>query len=115
MEKIVKETLISLQEYLPRLINGCSQVVDNLKEGDEGSGLRKMPSIVEGMQWVFEAVSGIQNNGFLHNIYLHSLKEHFKEVVKALEIGDYVLLADVLNYEILPVLEEWLEIAEELA
>ncbi|UGB30433.1 hypothetical protein [Metabacillus sp. B2-18] len=107
MEKIVFETIQSLKEYLPRMINGCNEIVEYLQEGNEGTALSQMPDFVEGLQWIFAAINGIQNNGHLQEIELISLKDNFKEVVDSLEMRDYVLLADLLDYEIAPVLKQW--------
>ncbi|WP_066055877.1 hypothetical protein [Robertmurraya korlensis] len=107
MEQIVIDTLESLKEYFPKLINGSREIAEYLQEGNEAKALSVMPQLVEGLQWVFEAVMGIQNNGFLNDINLLDLKDNFQEMVEALEIGDHVLLADLLQYEIAPTLEKW--------
>lgn len=107
MERILVETMQSLGEYLPRMVNGCREITNNLQVGNEATALSQMPQFVEGLQWIFEAITGIQKNGLLHEIDFGSLQEYFNGVVNSLEIKDYVLLADLLEYEIAPVLEEW--------
>lgn len=108
MEKILKETIESLEDYLPRIIKGSKEISYNLTGGNEASAISAMPEYVEGIQWIYEALAGIQNSGFLREINLLALQTHFKEVVESLEIGDHVLLADILEYEITPIMETWL-------
>lgn len=108
MEPILRETIESLIEYIPKMINGCQNTVENLQGGNEAVAVQLLPDIVEGLEWILQALSGLRDNGKFLNIELSSLTKHFHEMVNALELRDYVLLADLLDYEIVPVLEDWL-------
>ncbi|WML46083.1 hypothetical protein [Neobacillus sp. PS3-40] len=108
MEEIVIETLESLKEYLPQMVRGCQNTAENLQSGNEAVALQIVPDIVEGLEWTLQAISGVKANGQLQDIEISTLTQHFRELVSALEMGDYVLLADLLDYEVGPVLEDWL-------
>jgi hypothetical protein len=110
MKEIVAETLESLNEYIPKLVLACQNTVESLQGGNEATALQMLPPIIEGLEWVLDAVSGEQNNGQLFSIDLKTLTKHFQEMVPAMEMGDYVLLADLLDYELVPILTEWHEI-----
>jgi hypothetical protein len=110
MKAIVVETLESLKEYIPKMVIGCQSTVENLQGGNEAVALQLLPAIIEGFEWILQAISGLQDNGQLLDIELSNLSQHFQEMLNALEIGDYVLLADLLDYEIVPVMETWLAI-----
>ena len=113
MEQLVKETLESCLDYLPKLIRAVSEIPEMLQSGNEAAGIRLLPPVFDGLQWVMEAIQGMQRNGFLREVDLGSLAKHFKELESALEIRDYVLIADLFEYEIEPVLEEWLKTIEQ--
>ncbi|WP_273483048.1 hypothetical protein [Desulforamulus ruminis] len=68
-----------------------------------------LPNVIDGLQWLVEAVQGIQQNGCNLSITIASLTKHFEELERALEVRDYVLTADLFEYEITPTLEEWLK------
>jgi hypothetical protein len=110
VEEIVVETLESLKGYLPKMILGCQNTAENLQRGNEAAALQLVPDIVEGLEWLLQAISGVKANGQLQELEFSTLTQHFQELVSALEVGDYVLLADLLDYEIGPVLEDWLAI-----
>jgi len=109
MENIVKETMLSCREYLPKLTEAVSKIALDMQGGNEAAGIRLMPEVFDGLQWVIEAVNGIQRHGFLGDIDLQEITRHFEELKNALEIRDHVLIADLFEYEIGPVLESWLE------
>jgi hypothetical protein len=47
--------------------------------------------------------------------YLHSLQSLLDEMLKISEDEDYILLADLMEYELLPMVREWQEILRNLA
>lgn len=113
MEQLIKETLQSCREYLPKLIAVVANTAGYIQSGNEAEGVCLMPSVFDGLQWVTDAIRGIQQNGFNLEIDLQSITERFKELEGALEIRDYVLIADIFEYEIGPTLEEWLKKIEQ--
>jgi predicted house-cleaning noncanonical NTP pyrophosphatase (MazG superfamily) len=47
--------------------------------------------------------------------YLHSLQGLLDEMLEISEDEDYILLADLMEYELLPMVREWQEILRNLA
>lgn len=109
MKSLIEETLESLNEYLPKLIEGCKEVSRDLQTGNEAAALDKLPLVLEGLEWVTEAIGGIKNNGRSINVDEKALIPFLLDMEGALEIGDYVLVADLFEYEIAPILEQWIE------
>ncbi|OEF97713.1 hypothetical protein [Desulfuribacillus alkaliarsenatis] len=102
------ELMDSIIDYLPKLIVGVSDAVSNYQSGQEGKANELMIDIVDGLKWLSEALTltiSIQKDP----IDLSELHEHFNEMISAYENTDYVLLGDILEYEILPILEKWNE------
>lgn len=110
MDTLIEDTLNSIKGYMPKLIFGCNNAIENLQVGNEAVALQTLPAIVEGLEWILEAISGLQAIGQLNEIEIVALTKHFQDLVSALELNDYVLLADVLEYEISPVLNNWLQV-----
>lgn len=110
MEALIVETINSIKDYMPKLIVGCNNTIENLQRGNEAVALQALPGIVEGLEWVLEAISGLKAIGQLKEVQLVELTKHFQDLVSSLELNDYVLLADILDYEVSPVLNNWLQI-----
>ncbi|AVX21685.1 MULTISPECIES: hypothetical protein [Carboxydocella] len=108
-EDLLNETMASLAEYLPKLIAGCQKIAEQFHTADEASAMQLLPAAIEGLEWVITAVSELQKFGLLTEIDPSKLTMHFSELESALANRDYILLGDLLEYEIVPVLEEWLD------
>lgn len=113
MENLINETLETCREYIPKLIKAVTDAAYDIQSGNEAKGIRLMPGIFDGLQWVIDAVMGVQQNGFPLGIDIKDITEIFKELEKALEVRDHVLIADLFEYEIGPSLEKWLKIIEQ--
>lgn len=109
MDKLVSETIGSIIEYLPNLLEGCKVMIQDFQTGNEAAALDRLPLVLEGLQWVLDAIVGIKNNGHVLNCDEGILTVHLQEMAGALEIADYVLLADLFEYEIVPILEQWID------
>lgn len=106
-EELVKETLESLTDYLPRLIIGCQKIAEQFHSADEATAMQSLPNALEGLEWVIQVVSELQKFGVLAEFDLARITSHFPELESALVNRDYILIGDLLEYEIVPVLEEW--------
>ncbi|WP_206811760.1 hypothetical protein [Paradesulfitobacterium ferrireducens] len=102
------DVLHTASEYIDRLIEGINQAVNHFQTGQELKGLNLIEPIVEGFQWLTQALDLTQD---IHarKIDLVPLNNHFKEIVASFEKEDYVLISDIFQYEVIPVLEEWRE------
>ncbi|HOA80097.1 MAG TPA: hypothetical protein PKK61_03410 [Defluviitaleaceae bacterium] len=93
-------------EYTGRLIEGINEAVDAFHEGMEGKALDLVVQIIDGLKWTMEAITvtlDVQRDP----IDISEINDPFNEMAEALENIDYVLMADVLEYEVLPKVEEW--------
>ncbi|MCA0971574.1 hypothetical protein LCM20_13285 [Halobacillus litoralis] len=107
MKEIVTETINTLKFYLPNLIEGTKSTAEKFQAHKDSEALKVLPNIVEGIDWVYQAIAGIQKNGGLPKIDLEELSSILPETLRAIEVKDYVLLSDLLEYEIVHVLEKW--------
>ncbi len=99
------ETIISLKEYLPKLDKGIRTCIELLRENNEIEGIRYLELIVEGLNWSIESITLTMNSG-LHAIKIDNI-EFIKDMIASMENKDYGLLADLLEYEAMPLIQEW--------
>lgn len=95
--------LKSADEYLVNLSEGISNVAGFINDGkiEEACGL--IPAIAEGLDWIMKVVvltKEVQKEEILTN----DIHEYLDGIVEALESEDYILVGDLFNYEILPIL-----------
>jgi len=109
LEQLINDTLNSCAEYIPKLKDASMEVAELIHSSDNKKALSMMPSIFEGLGWLVEAVNALQKHNCLLDIDLKVLMQKLEEVKSALEKRDYVLTADLFEYEIEPILDNWLE------
>ncbi|MCY6370413.1 hypothetical protein [Clostridium ganghwense] len=107
METIKKEELLkTAEEYLEKLIEKIKYSVELLQSGKEGLVFEYTTDIIEGLIGVIDAITltkDIQKN----IIDTSAINEHLIEINGCFESKDYILLSDLLEYEIVPILDEW--------
>lgn len=101
--ELERETLKTANEYMNNLISGVKYSVELLYGGNETEGFSMIPSICEGIQWITQVLvlTGNRNKDLVDILF-----EKLEEIVESFENKDYILVADLLNYELLQVLKE---------
>lgn len=98
-EQIVTEIINSLKDYLPRFIQGITNLVEYLRKNELDKAHEILVMIPEGLEWIYDAVRLTSDVfDFGGNINLAEISNSINE---AIENKDYNLLADVLEYELL--------------
>lgn len=108
MFELILETLETCEEYIPKLIDATTTIAYHFQSGNEAAGVELLHPVFEGIGWVIEAVNGIQQNRCQLDIQLEEMNELLRTLEEALEIRDYVQMADLFEYEIAPMLDSWL-------
>lgn len=98
------DTVITLDEYLNALIEDASNVAELFREDEISQGLFFISNISEAIEMVCQAVIEIQSI-LTEEFDLDNLNNFMNEMIQALENEDYILLGDLLEYEIIPILE----------
>ena len=103
MEQLVKETLISLKDYLDRLVPAVEEMSEYFVKQQESEGLKILVQAIEGLQWTMEVVTHTKPTLETYGIEVDELRlqEVFGELTDALQNQDYVLVSDLIQYEIL--------------
>ena len=99
------EALKTADEYLYNLKDGVKKVSQYIDEGREQEGINLIPLVADGLKWLIDAVQATTDVQ-KEKIETENMNEFLGEIVEALENEDYILVGDLFNYEIHPILEE---------
>lgn len=100
------EILLSAYEYIPKLYKGIQTVVSQYRESKIIEANEMIVAITEGLQWLTEAI-GLTRDAQKEAINVFEINDSIAEIIEALENEDTVLLADLLEYELLEKLQGW--------
>lgn len=111
---LMNETLGSAHEYINNAIKGIESIVFNLQSGREDIALPNCTQLFEGINWLVECMDLTKPVQEKKNMIIDvsSINNINQEIIVALENNDYVLLGDLLEYELKPVLEQWKELMD---
>lgn len=100
------EVLNEVNKYMVRLRLGVQAAYENFQCENIGIGAEMLSQCIEGLQWVMEAITLTSE---LHNeeIDVNDLNGKLNEIVEGFSNEDYVLIGDLLEYELSPILEQW--------
>ncbi len=108
-EQLIYESVESLKEYLPKLIQGIEKVLEYIEVKDEKEAFTLLVQVIEGLQWSFEVA--ILTAPTFDRLGMIVDQEHIlnilNELVSAIQNRDLILMSDLLEYEILEVLRLW--------
>lgn len=101
-EKI--EALQTADKYLNKLKKGINDISNFIQEGNEQDGLQLIGPVADGIQWV-EDVINLTKDVQKEEIDMKDMDEQIEALVEAMENEDYILVGDLFNYEVLPILD----------
>ncbi|WP_297517630.1 hypothetical protein [uncultured Clostridium sp.] len=106
-EKI--EVLNTANEYLVNLKGGIENLVLLMNEEKEQQGCSIISEVAEGIGWILD-VARLTSDIIGEAEGIDEMDNFLSEIVEALENEDYILVSDLFNYEVLPVLENLHEV-----
>lgn len=119
---LARNTLASLLDYLPRLIRGVDECIEMLNGADEKNGHLGLSALIDGLQLVSSAWKGIALFIDIKDRApgevmpdMHEFLDALGYIVQAQENGDTVQISDLLEFKLKPILQSWLDHANELA
>ncbi|MBB6625559.1 hypothetical protein H7E67_19345 [Clostridium gasigenes] len=114
MNKQEIEVFNTAKEYIERLIVGINETVEFIQSGNDKKGIEMIPLIGEGIEYIINVISllKIELNG---EETIENLNTQLEEIIDGIENGDYVLIADIFKYEIVPIMEQLKIIFEQIS
>jgi hypothetical protein len=114
-EALLFESLLGLQDYLGRLIPAIDSTAELFRLDDLTLAHRRCSSLVQGIQTLLEAVGHSKHvfesvRGSVPQKWSDletDTTEIFKTMLAAYEKKDFILVADLLEYELSPALGQW--------
>lgn len=105
------EVFLSVHEYLERALPGIKDLVEEFYQGPKDESWTKLAQLLEGLQsinqitlLIDQSKSQPENWPEYKEIY-RKLEAELANLNEAMEDSNLVLFADLLNYEVLPLLE----------
>lgn len=123
-EELVSQTLESISSYLPELLTQTDRLAEEFRKvkGNEASVM--VSEVLESFRYFTDAIFLVRSQLESWTEVQESLKtwkstedKHtlvFKELISAFEAGDEILVADVLEYDVADVFEEWRRLIPEV-
>ena len=120
LQDLVVNNLTNAREYLEKLIPGFQKAADLFRMGNEQEANQYYLQILDGVDWFSQVILTIVNAQ--ENIFeAQSLEERQKkltdlmgQMLEANKNQDWVLLADLLEYEMIPFYKVWQEVLSEV-
>lgn len=100
------QTMETYNEYLTKMAIAVKHFCEDLQETDFQEMGMTMPAIVEGLEWIYDAAGSFNDLGKINQVNYSNYEMIVKNLSEALENKDLSLLHDLMEYELLPVLEE---------
>lgn len=120
LDQILGKNITNAQDYLKKLVPGIQKASDLFRSGSEQEANKFFINIIDGMDWFSQVVDSIAQAEDLESGVITLDGKSFQErqdhlvamtgqMVEANQNQDWVLLADLLEYEILPYYCDWEE------
>ncbi|WP_265445743.1 hypothetical protein [Acetivibrio straminisolvens] len=104
-----KEIIGTAAEYIVKASEGVGQIVEFFQSGREDVATRMMVDLVEGIEWLTQAIEGTKDIHGEYSMDISQANSILREISEAYENMDYVLISDLLEYELLPIVNIWQE------
>ena len=125
LKDLVATNLANALDYLKKLIPGFEQAADLFRAGNEQEANKYYLQILDGIEWFSQVVSVIMSpdegetelpdtDDESLEVRQKKLTDLMSQMLEANENQDWVLLADILEYEMLPFYKDWENILSKL-
>lgn len=101
----INEVVQSYNEYIQNIAPGSLQIAEYLRQDDVQAAVQLILQFSEGMSWLVQAGELLTQNDVHVNLQAEQIHEFLNEINNGLSIQDYVLVADMFEYEIAPYFE----------
>lgn len=101
-----EELLRTIGECLDKLIKEIQYSVELFQCGKENDAFKYITDIIEGLIAIIDAINltkDVQKN----TINISEINQYLIEINECFNNKDYILLSDLLEYEVTPILSQW--------
>lgn len=101
----INEVVESYNSYIQHITPGSLQIAEHLRRDEVQHALQLILQFSEGMGWLVQATDLLKENDVTVTLKVEQIHEFLNEINNGLQIQDYVLVADMFEYEIAPFFE----------
>ncbi|WP_055668129.1 hypothetical protein [Desnuesiella massiliensis] len=98
------ELLKITSEYILSVKHSIEQIIEYLQSDKEAKGLSLIGDVANNLSLLFESIESTKDYQ-KEEVNLNELNEKLSEIVEAMENGDTILIGDLFQYELIPILD----------
>jgi len=102
----VNEVIESYNEYIIKIPNGAIYIANSLREDKMNEALLTIKDFSEGVIWLSDAGNLLDKNNVDVSLSIEKIHDFLNEINEGLEKQDFLLVADLFEYEIAPFFQE---------
>lgn len=106
MEQLIYETMESYNNYIDAVHQGSLDIAEKLRTENNEEALPMVKDFSEGLIWLIDVNTKLKDLGYSASLNMEEIQEFFVEINEGLLNQDYVLVADMFEYEIAPYFEQ---------
>jgi len=112
VKELVMDLFLTAEDYLKRALPELEKLTGEFYQGPSNISWEKFNDLLGGIEWIHNLIVAIDNGSYQplnwdqYLIIMTSVEEELKNLEDAVSNNDNILLADILQYEIFPQLEE---------
>lgn len=103
-----KEVLLTAYEYLEKFEKGCTTIVELFRQGNDTEALNMFADASDGILWLLDAFK-LTADILDTKIDVIEMTNTLKEIEDCLLDIDYIMIADLIEYEVIPKANNWRE------
>ncbi|TKI48733.1 hypothetical protein [Lysinibacillus tabacifolii] len=104
MDKL--EIVDEYYKYVAKIPAGLQYIADNLRTDNVQIALNEILNFSEGITWIKQMEEILNDQGVNTNFDKLQLEDYLNLINEGLEKQDFVLVADIFEYEVLPYFEK---------
>lgn len=102
----LQEVIESCKQYVSNIPTGVLHIAEKLREDNIQAALLDIKDFSEGLLWLSQASELISRNGLEMNLDITKIQHFLIDINEGLVRQDYIVVTDILEYEIAPFFEE---------
>lgn len=106
------EIISTYNQYITNIAPGSLKIAEHLRKDEIQQALHLILKFSEGMDWILQVNRILKDNNFTTSLSIEQVQNYLHEINTGLEKLDYVLVADMFEYEIAPFASELRELKE---
>lgn len=100
MNSEIIEVMKSYNDYFDKLSKGCESIAILLRNNNIEEALKLILYFSEGVNWLCEVNNKLNLMGINNPLKIEKIHDFLNEINSGLEIEDYIVVADIFEYEI---------------